>query len=55
MLEGDEQAFDNTLYLAAAPREEATLLFLGTDAADDPAGLLYYLERVLTETPGRVC
>jgi hypothetical protein len=54
VLEGDEQAFDNTLYAAAVPRDESTLLFLGNDAADDPAGLLYYLDRVAPATPGRV-
>jgi hypothetical protein len=52
-LKGDAHEFDNTLFLAAEPREEATVVYLGNDAADDPSGLLYYLQRVFQETPRR--
>ncbi len=52
-LEGDGENFDNTLWLAADRKEEATVFYLGTDAADDPAGLLYYLQRVFLTTPRR--
>src|SRR5205085_1497151 len=52
-LRGDAHGFDNTLFLAAGRQEEATVLYLGTDAADDPAGLLYYLQRVFPDTPRR--
>src|SRR4051794_14888163 len=41
------------LYLAAEPRRDETVFFVGTDRADDPTGLLYYLERVYPETAGR--
>lgn len=52
-LTGDSHAFDNTIYLATARKEDATVLYVGPDAADDPAGLLYYLGRVFPETPRR--
>jgi hypothetical protein len=52
-LDGDEQPFDNTLYVAAEPKEESAVLFLGPDAADDANGLLYYLERAVPSTPRR--
>src|SRR5262249_32550142 len=52
-LTGDAQEFDNTIYLAAEPREEATVLYVGPDAVEDPAGLLYYLGRVFPDTARR--
>lgn len=52
-LKGDTQEFDNTLYLAVGPREDATVLHVGPEAPDDSAGLLYYLNRVFEDTPRR--
>jgi hypothetical protein len=52
-LKGDSHAFDNTLFLADLGREEMTVAYLGPDRPDDPAGLLYYLERVFHDTPQR--
>jgi hypothetical protein len=52
-LKGDAHGFDNALYFADQRREEATVLYVGRDRADDPAGLLYYLERVFLDTPRR--
>jgi hypothetical protein len=52
-LKGDSHAFDNTLYLADLGREELAVAYLGPDRPDDPAGLLYYLERVFHDTPQR--
>lgn len=49
-LEGDSQAFDNTLYRAVEAQNEAIVLYVGDDQADDPAGLGYYLRRVFTNT-----
>src|SRR5205814_5743659 len=34
-------------------KEEATVIFIGDDRADDPAGLLYYLMRVFPDTSRR--
>ena len=53
VLKGDTAAFDNTLYVADEMKEEATVLFVGDDRADDPAGLLYYVMRVFPDTARR--
>lgn len=53
LLGGDDHPFDNTLYLVPLRQQEITLLYLGGDAADDPQGLRYYLERAFPETPRR--
>ena len=52
-LSGDDAAYDDTLYVAAETVEDATVMFLGPDAPDDPSGLRYYLDRVFEteETP----
>lgn len=53
-LVGDDDGFDDTLYFApAGPKDEAIVVYLGLDAPDDPAGLLFYLLRVFEATPGR--
>jgi hypothetical protein len=52
-LVGDAHAFDNTLFFAEGRREEATVVYVGFDRALDQAGLLYYLERVFSDTPNR--
>jgi hypothetical protein len=52
-LKGDAQAFDNTLFFAPERRDEATVVYVGNDGPDDPAGLLYYLQRVFPDTPRR--
>src|SRR5262249_39659664 len=49
-LTGASSEFANTLFLADERTEETTVLYIGTDRADDPAGLLYYLQRVFPET-----
>jgi hypothetical protein len=52
-LKGDGQSFDNTLFFATGKPEDLTVLYAGSDGAGDPAGLLYYLERVFLDTPRR--
>ncbi len=52
-LTGDNYDFDNSLYFAQDPPEELTVLFVGSDRADDPAGLLYYLDRAFLDSPVR--
>jgi hypothetical protein len=52
-LKGDTHGFDNTIYFADERRQEKTVVYVGADRADDPTGLLYYLERVYTDTPRR--
>jgi Aerotolerance regulator N-terminal len=53
VLKGDAAAFDNVLSVIDEAKEEATVLFLGDDRADDTEGLLYYLNRVFIDTPRR--
>jgi hypothetical protein len=53
-LHGDVYEFDNTFYLATPPREEVTVLFLGSDEANDPNGLRYFLKRTWSESPERI-
>lgn len=52
-LSGDDCPFDNTLYVTAEAQSELSVLYLGTDRADDPQGLRYYFERALSEGVSR--
>ncbi len=52
-LRGDERGYDNTVYFADERRDEKTVVYIGSDRADDSTGLLYYLERVFVDTPRR--
>jgi hypothetical protein len=52
-LSGDTHPFDNRIYIAPEPQAESTIVFVGADAADEPGGLLYYLERVALDTHAR--
>jgi hypothetical protein len=52
-LRGDAHEFDNTLYLAVTPSDDATVLYVGPDRPDDANGLLYYLRRVFEDSPVR--
>ncbi len=50
VLSGDDEDFDNTLYIIPPQPVETPILFLGKDAPDDPHGLLYYLQRAFPKT-----
>jgi hypothetical protein len=47
LLSGDKCAFDNTFYVVPPRQQEFGLAYIGSDAADDPQGLVYYLQRAL--------
>jgi Mg-chelatase subunit ChlD len=49
-LNGDDDAFDNVVYLVQPKAEEINVLFLGDDSGNDPAKLLYYLKRAFQDT-----
>ena len=49
-LTGDDQDFDNLIYLVSSPPETISVFFAGTDGETDPAGALYYLKRALQDT-----
>ncbi len=52
-LTGDAHDFDNTIHFAMPPREEMRVYFEGPDAADDPSGLRYFLDRTWSDTAER--
>ena len=53
LLSGDDQPFDNTLYLVPLRQDEVSLLYLGNDDQRDTEGMCYYLQRAFPETPRR--
>jgi hypothetical protein len=48
VLTGDDHAFDNTLYFIPEDRADLVVGYVGSDAANDPQGLRYYLDRAVT-------
>lgn len=52
-LSGDDIEFDNVSYFAAPEIESVAIACLGMEATNDPAGLVYYLQRVFPPTPRR--
>ena len=52
-LTGDEHEFDNTLFVVPRRRDEVKVAYLGDDAASDPQGLQFYLERALASNSQR--
>lgn len=53
VLTGDQALFDNTFYVVPQVQDEVELVYIGNDKQDDPAGLQYYLQLALAETPQR--
>jgi hypothetical protein len=52
-LSGDEADFDNTAYFAAPELERLNIAYFGSEHADDPAAMRYYIERIFTGDPSR--
>jgi hypothetical protein len=52
VLSGDDEPFDNTLWIVPPVREEVRVLHLAAEKADDPQSLRYFLERAFASTPG---
>ncbi len=50
ILKGDDQDFDNTLYLAPNLDRQVNILFLGNGNSEDSEQMLYYLHRVFQPT-----
>lgn len=50
-LTGDQQPFDNRIYLAPYERPAVRVLYAGSDAPDDPQGVVYFLELALSGNP----
>jgi hypothetical protein len=53
VLRGDEHDFDNTFFVVPPRKLEATLLYAGRDAAEDPEGLQLYLRLAVANDPLR--
>ncbi|HEX42594.1 MAG TPA: VWA domain-containing protein [Phycisphaerales bacterium] len=51
VLSGDAHEFDNTLYVAPRGRGRLSLLYVGDDDPNDPAGMLFYLRRAFAGGP----
>ncbi len=49
-LTGDGNDFDNTLFLTPMRQQTVHVMYVGSDASDDPDGLRYYLERALPDS-----
>ena len=45
VLTGDDQDFDNTLYVMPQLRRQVNVLYVGSDDPNDTAGMLYYLRQ----------
>jgi hypothetical protein len=53
VLSGDDEPFDNTLFVAAPEPERVQVPFMGSGTIDDPGELLFYLQRAFQETRRR--
>jgi hypothetical protein len=53
VLSGDDESFDNTLFIAAPEPERVEVAFVGRGAPNDPAELLFYLNKAFQETRRR--
>ena len=51
ILRGDDQPFDNLLWLPRRTPRPSTVLFIGDDFANNAAGQWFYLERALATNP----
>ncbi len=50
VVSGDDQDFDNTLYLAPYLKQRIDILYLGRDDPNDPKQMLYYLRQAFSAT-----
>ena len=53
VLRGDDQDFDNTFFVVPPRKLDATVLYAGRDAANDPNGLQLYLRMAMANDPLR--
>ena len=50
-LRGDDDAFDNGLYVIPPAQQRASVLWIGSDVVEDPKQPLFFLRRAFAETP----
>lgn len=53
VLRGDLHDYDNTFYVVPPRQQQISLVYLGSDAANDPQGLQYYLRLATDDDPLR--
>lgn len=51
VLTGDDEAFDNTVFVIPPAQQKLNVLWLGSEAADDVKQPLFFLQRALSDTP----
>jgi len=51
ILRGDDEDFDNTVYVVPPEKQRWKVLYLGADAADDARAPLFFLRRALPDNP----
>ena len=51
VLNGDDEAFDNTVHVIPPVQQRASVLWIGPDVAEDPKQPLFFLRRAYVETP----
>jgi hypothetical protein len=52
-LEGDDELFDNTVFVTTPETTRLSVLYFGSDAATEPKGSLYFLTRAFQDTRHR--
>ncbi len=50
-LRGDDESFDNTVYVIPPAQQRSTVLWIGRDVAEDTKQPLFFLRRAFSETP----
>lgn len=50
-LQGDDEAFDNTVYFIPPLQQRTTVMWIGGDVAEDVKQPLFFLRRALSDTP----
>ena len=50
-LQGDAEAFDNTVHVIPSAQQKAAVIWIGTDVAEDVRQPLFFLRRAFVETP----
>lgn len=50
-LQGDDEAFDNTAFIIPPAQQKTSILWLGSDVAEDVKQPLFFLRRAFAETP----
>ena len=53
VLSGDEHSFDNTFFVVPPRKLELKIPYFGSDTADDPQGMSYYLRLAVANDPLR--